>query len=295
MVDRFALYADETNPERARSVLDSAEELSRGLRTGESRLVRGLSVVILNQDHHELIVPLVEQLQGQRDAFRNAGLAFEVAIGDTGSASAEVHAAYARWEGLVTVVPDLPYHFSKCNNRVARQATSGDSILFMNNDVALPERDDVLLSFYRSLRQSPGVGILGAPLYFPDDTLQHLGIDFLREPPLRGFPFHPHAHKEISDVDLPAVYEAPATTGAFLLIRRSLFDRIGGFVENYEKECQDVDLCLQAHRLGYRTEVKNLGRTVHLENATRPKGEESWPDRRLFLRRWCSYVEAHFL
>ena len=78
-------------------------------------------------------------------------------------------------------------------------------------------------------------------------------------------------------------------------MRRQLFDQLGGFSESYSAECQDIDLCLRAHRLGYATRVENLGQVVHLENATRPKGEENWSDRRLFMRRWSSYLEAHFL
>ena len=81
-------------------------------------------------------------------------------------------------------------------------------------------------------------------------------------------------------------------TGAFLMIDSDLFARVGGFDEEYEAECQDIDLCLRVRRLGVKCRVLDAGRLVHIENATRPKGEENWSDRALFLRRWSSYIET---
>lgn len=76
------------------------------------------------------------------------------------------------------------------------------------------------------------------------------------------------------------------------MIRSELFSRLGGFDEAYAAECQDVDLCLAASRLGYGVEICNSDRLVHLENATRPRGEENWNDRRLLVRRWSAYLAA---
>ncbi len=294
--DRFALYRDASNAERASSVLDrvspaSPEEYGRDER---GSLKAGLSVVILTLNRPQLICPLVDRLIGERQEFSQRGLSLEILLGDTGSTDREVLSAYEKWAEDVEVVKDLSYHFAKCNNRLASQA-SCDTLLFLNNDVVLDPREGCPLEVYESIRRAPDVGILGAVLFFPDGRIQHAGIDFLREPPGRGFPYHPRKSESIDRRKMLAAFDSAATTGAFLAIDHGLFRRIGGFSEAYSRECQDVDLCLQAHRIGYRTRVLNLGETIHFENATRPTGEECWPDRRLFLRRWRSYVEAHFL
>ena len=251
-------------------------------------------MVVLTLDKPQLIIPLIGRLAGQRRAFEEQGLIFEILVGDTGSTDPEVLAAYREWSPGVTVVRDLTYHFSRCNNRVAAEATA-ELVLFLNNDVLLPERADALLDLHRRMARDPATGVMGAVLWFQDGGLQHAGVDFFRESPLRAFPFHGHAREVMSPDELPAIFDAPAVTGSFLTIRRPLFDEVGGFCTDYVSEAQDIDLCLKAHRAGYRTRVCTLGKTVHLENATRPKGEESLPDRCLFLRRWRSYVEAHFL
>ncbi len=121
MLERLAFYAEASNPERARDVLNSAARLSDVSPSGEESVrQRGLSVVILNLDHPDLIVPLVRQLREQREAFRRAGLAFEIVVGDTGSTDPDVLAAYARWRDDVVVMRGLSYHFSKCNNEAVQ-------------------------------------------------------------------------------------------------------------------------------------------------------------------------------
>ena len=76
------------------------------------------------------------------------------------------------------------------------------------------------------------------------------------------------------------------------MVRSGLFAQVGGFDEAYQAECQDVDLCLRLKRLGYDIQIGDFGRLVHLENATRPTGEENWEDRSLYMRRWSGFVST---
>jgi len=106
-----------------------------------------------------------------------------------------------------------------------------------------------------------------------------------------GLPYHPGAgtpwqHRQSH------TWEVKAVTGAFLMIKADLFESVDGFDEIYQAECQDVDLCLKVHRLGKRIGMCDVGPLVHLENATRPKGEENWRDRSIFIRRWSTYLES---
>ena len=293
-MNAFDLYRDTPNLARAEkaSALEATPLTSPRGRQGEP----GLSVVILTLDHADFLVPLVGQLLEQRDRFRSAGLDLQILIGDTGSTNRDLLRTYDVWHdgGDVEIIRGLDYHFSRCNNLLAERA-GREVLLFLNNDIVLSPRVDGLLEIHRTLVESPEVGIAGAILFFPDGGIQCCGVDFFRQQPQRAFPFHPYAGEHIGPESLPEIMSLPATTGSFLAIRRDLFVRVGGFSEEYSVEAQDVDLCLRAHRLGGGTRVVNLGRTIHLENGTRPKGDEHWPDRRLFLRRWRSYVEANFL
>jgi GT2 family glycosyltransferase len=76
------------------------------------------------------------------------------------------------------------------------------------------------------------------------------------------------------------------------MTRRSLFRRLGGFDPLYAAECQDIALCLEAYRLGSTAACAHLGPIVHIENATRPKGEENWSDRQRFLRKYGALIRS---
>ncbi len=192
--------------------------------------------------------------------------------------------------GNARVWRELTYHFSRCNNDLFDESQY-DTVLFMNNDVVLGEQHAALLRAYDIVANDASLGVLGAVLFFPDGSIQHAGIDFFSQAELYGFCYHPGAG---DDIDLPigAVFDAPAATGAFLMTRSTNFADAGGFDERYSAECQDVDLCLRLDRIGLRNRIAHLGPVVHLENGTRPLGEEHWEDRSLFIRRWNSYVES---
>jgi GT2 family glycosyltransferase len=290
-----------------RSELDVYYEADNAARAAEAREERtervmrstplraGVSVIVLTKDKPELIVPLMEQLAAAEAAFARRGLAYEVIIGDTGSTDGAVLAAYDRPRRCTRVVQGLSYHFSRCNNALAYDHATCDTLLFLNNDVVFPAGRDPILEMYEAMQASPSTGIVGCSLFFPDGKAQHLGIEFIAGAELRGLCYHPRARERVEPESLPARWDAAAVTGACLMVRSDAFVAAGGMDEAYAAECQDVALCLTCHRLGYTAQMVQAGNVVHLENATRPKGEEHWGDRRRFLRRWGAYIEACFL
>jgi GT2 family glycosyltransferase len=151
----------------------------------------GLSVIILNLNRPEYIIPLCKQLLAERHFFEKNSTGFEIVIGDTGSTDTDVLAFYSENHDKIRVIHGLKYHFSKNNNSIAKSAKY-NSILFLNNDIILPttkeqlnskELSPLLLLFNR-LNADPNIGVIGAYLFFQDKTLQHAGVDFLRIPEL---------------------------------------------------------------------------------------------------------------
>jgi GT2 family glycosyltransferase len=113
------------------------------------------------------------------------------------------------------------------------------------------------------------VGIVGATLLYPDETIQHVGL-FPNED---GSWFHPYrgmaADYRGEHDELIHVRETPAVTAACLLIRRDLFERVGGFDERYPVTHNDVDLCQRVRAAGYRVVVTPHARLLHYESLTR--------------------------
>ena len=281
---RLDPYGEADNRERVRRLTVARRRPAR------STSSPGLSIIVLNKDRPDLLGALWQSFSEVRRIGTDRCVDVELLVGDTGSTDPAAVALLDAPPDGTRVVRGLTYQFSRNNNDLF-QSSRGSVALFMNNDVLVDRNPAALIDAYERLVADPGLGAIGAVMYFADGTIQHAGIDFLRDPAVYGLPFHPGARstREFPDgLFLPV----PAVTGAFLMMPADLFDAVGGFDEGYAKECQDVDLCLKAAWLGKRVEVASLGHLVHLENATRITGEEDWPDRALFLRRWGSFVET---
>ncbi len=288
-------YAGTDNLERAQVVAESAAAPAGGRRRA-GEVAPGLSVAVLTLDRPDLIIPLIERLSGAAAAFAEHGLGFELLIGDTGSTDPAVLAAYADLAqpaaggvGGIRVVRDLDYHFSRCNNAVLAAAAEHELFMLLNNDVILPG-PEALLGMVRCF-DDPTLGVIGLALDFPDGSVQHRRVEFIEGGNHHLMPYHAGAGE-------PSIHavgtEAPAiaVTGAALMIRAELWRSLGGLDEEYASECQDIDLCLAVRRLGRRVASYDAGPIVHLENATRPRGDVSASDRRLWLRRWQGFLES---
>ena len=252
----------------------------------------GVSVIILNLDRAELILPLLKNIEKQRSDFTHKGLTLQVIIGDTGSTDPEVLKHYDQNVSLIQVERGLKYHFSKNNNHLVKKFAQTEFILFLNNDIIFPENQPTLLKLYESLKSRPDYGVVGLNLLFPNQTVQHIGVDFFRSGPYQGLCYHPLSGKKIDLNHVAEFRRTPAVTGACLLMRHSLFNEVNGFDEGYKAECQDIALCLSARRLGYECGVLNAGPVIHIENGTRVKGEENPEDRERMIRKWAKFSEV---
>jgi GT2 family glycosyltransferase len=260
---------------RARPALDLQEPPVPGL----------VSICILSKDAYEFISACLRSLLETTTPEQA-----EILVGDTGSSDPRVLELYRNQPAHVQVRRPGRYHFSKSNNDLARLAR-GEFLLFLNNDTRatsgwLPP----LLAAMRCTR----VGIVGAKLLFDDGTLQHAGVEIATEEPYRYIGWHPGRGSSADTPRANTPLFLPGVTGACLLVRRELFGRLGGFDEGYEEECQDLDLCLAAARLGFEVVYEPRSVLFHFENGTRTV-RESLPDRGRFRARWAAFLEAGVL
>jgi len=152
--------------------------------------------------------------------------------------------------------------FSRACNQGAR-ASRADCIVFLNNDT-IPRRG-WLEPLLRRVEEDASIGIVGSRLCYPDGTIQHAGIVFARP---YGIPYL--AYRGCVP-DMPGVNRArelQAVAAASMLVRRSLFEDLGGFDEGYRNGFEDVDLCLRARELGFRVVFEPASELVHLEEQT---------------------------
>ncbi|MGG5887556.1 glycosyltransferase family 2 protein [Falsiroseomonas sp. HC035] len=140
------------------------------------------------------------------------------------------------------------FNFSTANNHVAAR-TQGDHILLLNDDVTPIRRD--WLRWMCAFLHDPMVGMVGARLLYPDGSVQHGGIIM----GLSGLCEHAHRHLPGDEPGYMSravlAQELSAVTAACMLVRRSLFEMVGGLDENYPSAFNDVDFALRVGETGH--------------------------------------------
>jgi GT2 family glycosyltransferase len=197
---------------------------------------------------------------------------YELIIVDDHSSDPAVLAYYRRLladEPRARVVPnETEFNYSRVNNAGARLAR-GSLLLFLNNDTEILHSG--WLAEMARWCLLPGVGAVGAKLLYPDRSIQHAGIVV----GMTGHAAHlyagggrPGGQGFVSPDDYRDV---AAATGACLLVRRDVFEGVGGFDEELRLVFNDVELCQRVRRAGYRIVYTPAAVLIHHEGRSRSR------------------------
>ena len=213
----------------------------------------------------------------------------EVIVVDNGStpATAAVLAAFP-WVKVIRNERNLG--FAVACNQGARVAT-GTYVVHLNNDT---KALDGWLARMLARFEEPDVGVVGAKLLFPDDTLQHAGVLLMpnRFGPEGFGPYHflwrapQDARGGLTSKDFEVV------TGACLVTPRKLFLDLGGFDERYWNGYEDVDYCLGVRARGLRVVYEASAVLYHYESQSGVQRKRRLMHNiRLLGERWAETVE----
>jgi GT2 family glycosyltransferase len=165
------------------------------------------------------------------------------------------------------------FNFAKIHNETVGSAR-GEFVVLLNNDVDVITGDWLEVMVGHAL--DPGVGIVGAKLYFADGKIQHAGVVLGLGGGVAGHVFHRADRVKIGPAAmLAASQDMSAVTGACMLFRRSVFAELNGFDEAFAVDYNDIDFCLRAREHGYRVLWAAEAELYHLESATRGTGQVS--------------------
>ncbi|EDX80183.1 glycosyl transferase, group 2 family protein [Brevundimonas sp. BAL3] len=251
--------------------------LKPGPRTVEPRI----SIIIPTCNQGEMIERCLDSIFAMTDYPD-----FEVIVVDNRTTEPRALKAFDR-HPVKRVVFDQAFNYSAANN-AGVTASNGEFLLFLNNDTEVLDTDwlsDLVMYF-----EDRQVGAVGPTLLYPARTVQHAGVVV----GARGTADHVmrHFHEDWDGYagSLVAAREASGVTAACLMMRRSLFDDIGGFSEDYAKHYQDVDLCLKIRERDLRILCVGQPRLIHYESATRKVEGYDLGDRALLIDRWHEVI-----
>lgn len=231
-----------------------------------------VSILVPTRDRLDLLRACIDSIL-QKSTYP----AYEILIIDNQSREPETLKYLASFEsgGRVRVLPyDDPFNYSRINNFAASRA-HGSVLCLMNNDITVITPGWLEEMVGHACRA--GVGAVGAMLYYPNGTIQHAGVVIgahgiaahAYAGHARGYPGHMSRARLIQEMS--------AVTAACLVVRRAVFDGVGGLDSHLDVAFNDVDFCLRLLRAGYRNVWTPFAELYHHESATR--GYETSPEK----------------
>lgn len=261
---------DAVNEHLIRTGIPGVARMDR--RSPHPRIVRNLpdrplvSIIIPTRDRASLLRACITSILS-----RTHYPEYEILVLDNGSEEAETFALFKDLERdpRTRVLPRPgPFNYSALNNAGAREAR-GSVLALLNNDIEVMGEEDWLDEMV-GYACTPGIGCVGAKLYFPNGTIQHSGI----VTGLRGGAGHsdknaaPDARGYLDR--LVTVRDVSAVTAACMLVRRDVYEKVGGLDEEaYKVAFNDVDFCLRVIDAGYRNVWTPFAELIHHESISR--------------------------
>lgn len=247
-----------------------------------------VSIIIPNKDEHQTLDLCLKSIE--KSSYNN----FEIIIVENNSQKEETFKYYdsvkdnydmpiqvVTWDGKGV------FNYSAINNYGVSFA-KGECIVLLNNDIEILTKN--WLEEMLSTCQRKEVGIVGARLYYPDDTIQHAGIGVGVGGSARGIASNMLVGtRRIHDGYLHKAgiqLNYSATTAACLMIKKRVFDEVGGLEEQLAVAFNDVDLCLKVREHGYLIVYNPYVEAYHYESKSR--GQEDSPEK---LERFKNEIE----
>lgn len=240
-----------------------------------------ISVVIPSKDQWETLKACLDSIR-EKTTYPD----YEIIVVENNSREPETFEYYKTIDGkdnIRVITWDKPFNYSAINNFGIRHA-SGQYVICLNNDIQVIAggwMEELL-----GVCQREEVGVVGAKLYYPDDTIQHAGI-VVGIGGIAGSLFvgmkrerSGYLHKASLMQDLSAV------TAACMMVKKKAFEEAGGFEEKLAVAFNDVDLCLKIREKGYLVVYDPYVEMYHYESKTR--GREDTKEK---VRRFQGEIE----
>ena len=227
-----------------------------------------ISIIIANKDHLEDLKRCITSIQ-DKSTYEN----YEIIVVENNSETKEIFAYYEKLKDepnikVVTFKESGSFNYSEVNNFGVREAT-GDYVLLLNNDTQV-----ITVNWMEELlmyAQREDVGAVGAKLYYGNKTIQHAGVVLGLGAHRTAGHSHYGQHRENLGYmgRLCFAQNVSAVTGACLLVKKSLFEEVGGLDESFAISLNDVDFCLKLREKGLLNVFTPFAELYHFESVSR--------------------------
>ncbi len=255
-----------------------------------------VSIIIPSKNHYDTLKTCIDSIR--KTTYKR----YEIIIADNASTDKKtlkyLQKIKRKPQIKVLTIPNKGerFSYSYINNQAIKKA-KGDYVLLLNDDIEVISPD--WLSQMVGFAQLDGVGIVGAKLLYPDDTIQHAGV-------INGL--YPHGYDNLPDhayknfpADANGYFFTAAVscnyavvTAACLLMPLQLYNSINGLdEEQFGLAYNDVDLCLRVVEKGYRVVYAAQAQLYHYESKSR-KNTLHIEEVALFKRKWKHFEDPYY-
>lgn len=251
-----------------------------------------ISIVIPSKDHPKILEQCIRSCcKGTR------GIKTEILVADNGSnidnkCYIEKMIRNLKQELEIEIIylyQPMKFHFSKMCNLGAQHST-GDFLLFLNDDVELVAQDTIMRMV--ALAERPWTGAVGLKLCYPhSDRIQHAGITNLPMGPVHKLQFLSDSESYYFNSNR-GLRNVVAVTAACLMVEKEKFDAVGGFSEELPIAFNDVDFCFSLYESGYHNVCLNDIYAYHHESLSRGD-DESVENRARLMAELAKLYERH--
>ncbi|MCC2643005.1 MAG: protein of unknown function, putative Glycosyl transferase [Nitrospira sp.] len=261
-------------------------EAHPNIREAQRGFLRGLKSRVSNNAYHcSIIIPVWNNIDLTKQclsalADMTDGVNYEVVVVDNGSTDG-VQDFLRTLGGDVQVIRNQEnLGFAKACNQGAK-AARGEFLVFLNNDT-IPLKG-WLAALVKEVRRHADVAVVGSKLLYEDGTVQHAGVAFSRE---YFLPYHIYRGLDAQAACVSRRRELHCVTAACMLVRREVFELVGGFDEGYRNGFEDVDLCLKIRERNWKIVYQPESLLYHLESRTAGRKAHDGDNSRLLMARW---------
>lgn len=241
-----------------------------------------------------IIIPAYNQFEYTYNCLKyinkyTSGISYEIIVGDDCSTDMTIELEKIIW-GLRVIHNQRNYQFLRNCNRISKVAR-GRYLVFLNNDTQV--QNGWLDALVGLMEEDKTVGLAGSKLVYPNSLVQEAGGIVWRDATVLQFGNGRQPGEKI----LNARRETDYVSAASIIIRKELWDEIGGFDERFSPAYyEDVDLAFQVRKKGYKVVYQPESEVIHFEGTTE-KTSNGIQERRiennrmLFILKWKDVLE----
>jgi len=246
-----------------------------------------ISIIIPFKDEPELLETCIQSILN-KSSYHNFEI-IGISNNSTQEETFELMSKLSSMDDRIRFIEyNYPFNYSAINNFGALKYAKGEHILLLNNDISVISAGWLEAMLEHS--QRPEVACIGAKLYYPDDSIQHAGVII----GIGGVAGHSHKYFPKNQGGfsnrLNAIQNLSAVTGACLMVKKCIYQELGGLNElDLSIAFNDVDFCLRAREKGYLNVFTPYAELYHYESKSR--GEEDTPEKVARFNKEVEYMK----